>query len=260
MTPSSRLRQGIRIARAVGFTACLLIVGAGLRLAVTSSSPPPVDPDAVTTAPLPERPFTVEADELPAVAVPQLVAGDGPDEAPPAPDVVDDLWRGSCSWTLGPSQLVIPDLCIAAPLVDTTRPPQRELRIPNDVDDVGVWDEGAPLAGADGQPEPSGTTLMVGHVAYASQGRGALYDLFRVRPGMAVYATDQHGTVTRWRISSLTSMPKDQLPTSLFDGPAGPRQLALVTCGGPTEVVDGHRTFRDNVVALAIPDPTVPLP
>lgn len=248
-----------RVGRAVALVACLAVVGAGLWLAVTPPGPRP-DPDEVSVAPLPERSFAVPPAELPKATVPELVAGDGPEQAPPAPEVAEDLWRDRCSWTLGPSQLVIPDLCISAPLVPTTRPQGGELEIPRDVDVVGVWDQGAPITGVGGGPVAAGTTLAVGHVAYAGQGRGALYDLFRVRPGMAVYVTDEQGIVTRWRIASLDAMPKDQLPRSVFDAQSGERRLAMVTCGGPTRVIDGHRTFRDNVVAVAVPDTATPLP
>jgi hypothetical protein len=80
---------------------------------------------------------------------------------------------------------------------------------------------------------------------------GALHDLHRVAPGALVITTDESGVAVTWRVDSLESRRKDDLP----DFPrAGPRRLALVTCGGPAQRDQrGRAEFRDNVIAMAVP-------
>ncbi|MFE6742159.1 class F sortase [Streptomyces tubercidicus] len=188
-------------------------------------------------APLPATPFSADPSGLPR-ALPPDASGR---QVPPG--------RGGrdCDRTLRASHIVIPALCVNAPVAATSRIRSGALTIPEDVQHVGMWDQGAALA------DHAGTTLLAGHVHAPGQGNGALYDLYRSRPGDAVYASDADGTVTTWRIASLEAVNKSRLPDSVFAGKAGPRRLVLVTCGGPVEFHPGYgNVYRDNVIVTAV--------
>ena len=101
-----------------------------------------------------------------------------------------------------------------------------------------------------------GTTLLAGHVNVAGEGLGALSELHRVEPGALVVTTDAGGAARYWRVEALLVRAKNDLPPFPQDGP---RQLAIVTCGGPLEHAPGGNTYRDNVIALAAPA-TGPVP
>jgi hypothetical protein len=153
--------------------------------------------------------------------------------------------------------LRVPRLCIDAPLVPT-RAHGGELQIPSDVHTVGVWDAGAALTDSSGSAGDSGTTVLAGHVDDASQGNGALHDLYLVKPGEAVYVTDARGRTVRWRAVALRIVVKSALPAELFAGPHGPRRLYLVTCGGKLlHLSDGrggtYGTYEDNVIVTLVP-------
>jgi hypothetical protein len=123
-------------------------------------------------------------------------------------------------------------------------------QIPRDVHTLGLWKGGA------GPKATAGTTLLAGHVNYTGQGKGALYPLFRVRPGAVVVLTGDRAERTVWRVVELQVFDKTALPRRIFAAD-GARQLVLVTCGGPLLRVTGpagsYNTYRDNVVVTAEP-------
>jgi len=144
----------------------------------------------------------------------------------------------------GPNRLGIPSLGVDAPLVAEPVGAGGELVIPGDPATVGWWQEGPPLGAS------RGTTLLAGHVSVAGLGDGALAGLHRIEPGALVVTTDGAGRTRTWRIDALVVRAKDDLP----DFPAtGPRQLAIVTCGGPLLRTPAGNTYRDNVIAYAAP-------
>jgi hypothetical protein len=161
---------------------------------------------------------------------------------------------GPCRVPVTRSRLVIGSLSINSPVVPADRQPGGALTIPSDVREVGMWTGGAPLSGPGGKPVKQGTTLLTGHVDYAGQGNGALYRLYQVQPGATVCTSGSSGPLTRWQVTSLTVVAKSELPAWVFAGPAGPRKLVIVTCGGPVDYIQGYGySYRDNVIAAAVP-------
>jgi hypothetical protein len=145
--------------------------------------------------------------------------------------------------SLGPDELAIPSLDINAPVYPEAIS-NFSLEIPGDVKDVGIWNDGGQVAGADG------TVLLAGHINWYNQGNGALYNLANIQPGAKILLSDATGQVTTWRAVSLQAYPKTQLPQGIF-APIGPRRLAIVTCGGAFDPQTGH--YADNVVVMATP-------
>lgn len=226
-----------RSALAVVASACAIAGGLVLYLGVHR------DPVDATPAYLVTRPFTVAAARLPldmpAASAGQPVPADG---------------AGGCTPFLQPSSLIIPSVCVDGAIVGTTRQATGALLIPGDVHDVGLWDDGEPLLSPDGGVYTSGTTLVAGHVNYAGQGDGALFNLYRVQPGALVYATDASGRATLWRVVSAVSVLKADLPASVFAGTQGARRLVIVTCGGSISYIPGSGwSYDDNVVVTAVP-------
>jgi hypothetical protein len=153
-------------------------------------------------------------------------------------------------WTFADrSHLYIESLGTSAPIVDA--PIQgRQLVGPGDVRTVGRWLGGAGLSSS------TGTVDLAGHVNYIGQGAGALSELYRIAPGAVVVTTDSAGVRTPWRVTSLQTVAKDALPTSLFS-PTGPRLLKIITCGGALikePSPSGTRySYVDNVIVTAAP-------
>lgn len=176
-------------------------------------------------APLPDHPFSLAA----VVPLPSAERSAATDSARAA----------------GPNRLLIPALGVDAPVVAE---PSHDgaLVIPGDPGTVGRWVGSAAVTSA------IGTTLLAGHVSI--DGRpGALSALARVEPSTVVVTTDASGRPTLWRVVELQTRSKDDLPAF----PAtGSRRLAIVTCGGPLLETRTSRSYRDNVIAYAVPVPT----
>jgi sortase (surface protein transpeptidase) len=117
------------------------------------------------------------------------------------------------------------------------------LEIPSDVHYVGIWDAENRLEAA------AGNIVVAGHVNYYDQGPGALSPLSEVERGALVYLTGS-GVRTAWRVASLEVFTKSALPPATFST-TGPRQLVLITCGGPFDPRNG--SYLDNVVVTAVP-------
>jgi sortase (surface protein transpeptidase) len=67
--------------------------------------------------------------------------------------------------------------------------------------------------------------------------------------GDRIQVTARNGRVFGYRVTSVRTMPKSQLPTNIYSR-AGGHRLVLVTCGGP--FVQSEGAYRDNVVVTAV--------
>lgn len=220
----TRPRPEPRRLLAAGLVACLLLAGVLLAVGGRRVEPPP--------APLPSATF--------AVATPPAT------EAPYA--------RRSYP----PRRLVIESLSVDAPLRPERVTAAGDLVVPGDPHVVGWWHAataGQPPGRAESLLGPhgrgaAGTIVAAGHVSVSGD-LGVLHDLHRLRPGSVVVTTDPAGAPQAWRVRALVVRHKDDLPHF----PAtGPRQLVLVTCGGPVLTTPaGTRSYRDNVLAVADP-------
>jgi sortase (surface protein transpeptidase) len=121
---------------------------------------------------------------------------------------------------------------------------QGVLGIPSDIHRVGWWRDGA-LPG-DGR----GTVLVAGHVDSARAGAGAFFRLGTARVGTEVRLATRGGGSFAYRVTSVRTYAKSELPTGVFRR-TGPARLVLVTCGGPFDAATGH--YRDDVVVIAEP-------
>lgn len=144
--------------------------------------------------------------------------------------------------------IFIPAIGTYAPLRGTTQfgynnahPDMDSLLLPTNPRKV-AWYSAVPLVGGD-----YGTTVLAGHVAYRGQW-GAFHHLASLVPGNTVWTKDDHGAYQRWQVTSVTHPRQTDFPQDYWNT-SGPRQLVLVTCGGP--FANGH--YRDNVIVVATP-------
>jgi hypothetical protein len=146
-----------------------------------------------------------------------------------------------------PVRLSVPARGIEAPVDPVGVEPAGEMTLPEDVDRVG-WYRFGPAPGA-----AEGTVVVAGHVDDAEQGLGALAPLREAGPGDEVLVEDADGVVTRWQVVSRELVEKPGVPLGDLFSRSGPPRLAVVTCGGPFD--PGMRSYRDNVVVVAVPVP-----
>jgi len=135
---------------------------------------------------------------------------------------------GSCPSTPTAGHLTISSRCVDAPLV-AVGITHNAVDIPANVHVVG-WYKNTPSPNAS-----AGSTVIVGHVNYYTQGAGAFYQLWFVKPGAIVKINYQ-----------------GHLPWSLFAS-SGKRYLTLITCGGILQHSAAGWHYNDNVVVRAVP-------
>lgn len=152
--------------------------------------------------------------------------------------------RATASGPLVPARVRLPARGIDAPVyavgIDVG---QGALAAPGNIHRLGWWLDGADLGSR------RGSVLIAGHRDSASAGPGALIGLHDARRGDRIQVTARNGRVFGYRVTSVRTLLKAKLPTSVYSR-AGRRRLVLVTCGGPFDRAKGR--YRDNVVVTAV--------
>ncbi|TVP70718.1 MAG: class F sortase [Nitriliruptor sp.] len=144
-----------------------------------------------------------------------------------------------------PVSLRLPSLGVVAPLDAVSLEPDGAMEIPHDIRRVG-WYEPGVMPG-----EPSGTTVLSGHVDSREQGRGALWGLKDMDVGDEVTIEHEDGRTTTWRVEARTSYLKEQLPIADIFTRFGDPRLVLITCGGDFD--RSARRYTRNIVVYAVP-------
>ena len=152
---------------------------------------------------------------------------------------------GKAVGPLTPARVRLSSLGVDAPVqpagIDTVK---GVLGAPTNIQRTGWWQDGmAPGA-------RSGAILIAGHVDSARAGPGAFFRLREADPGDRVQVTTRNGRTFTYRVTSVRTYPKNELPTNVYSTTGSPR-LVLVTCGGPFLESEGF--YRDNVVLTAVP-------
>lgn len=115
---------------------------------------------------------------------------------------------------------------------------------PYDTPDVAGWYRDGPAPGS------PGAALIVGHVD-TTTGAAVFYHLGTVRGGAPIDVTRTDGTVARFSVEAVETVPKDRFdPTRVYGAdPANRPDLRLITCGGTFD--PASRTYSANVVVYA---------
>lgn len=146
--------------------------------------------------------------------------------------------------TAVPVRLKIPLIGVDAQVIPVGVAAGGALGIPASPSVVGWWAGG----GAPGQP--SGATVLVGHVDSAASGPGALFRLRDIRPGAAVSVIAGR-QAWRYVVRAVRAYAKAALPAAAVFGQQVTPRLVIITCGGPFDAAAGH--YLDNIVAWAVP-------
>jgi hypothetical protein len=107
---------------------------------------------------------------------------------------------------------------------------------------IAGWYTGGPRPG-----EP-GPAVIAGHVDSTS-GPAVFYALHELRVGDAVIVTERAGTVLRFVVDDVASVPKTRFPTTLVYGPQPLPVLRLITCTGGFDAT--QHSYLDNLIVSA---------
>ena len=146
---------------------------------------------------------------------------------------------------LGKSQIRIPALGVTAIIgqSDVVNGVLTPPRVPNE---VGLWTGSAALTATTGE------VTIAGHVNWAGMAPFAFGQLAYLQVGELVYTTDASGVQSSWRVTDVRARTKQAgIDPAAFAGPAGPRLLTLVTCGGNFNAAIS--SYDDNVYVTAVP-------
>ncbi|XVQ85315.1 class F sortase [Microbispora siamensis] len=147
---------------------------------------------------------------------------------------------------LGPSEprrLDIPKIGVHVALGRLGLNPDGTVQVPpvDHPEEAGWYAHGA-------TPGERGAAVILGHVDGAGR-KGVFYDLGRMRPGDVVKVGRADGSVGRFVVESVETVPKKRFPTRRVYGPLDHAGLRLVTCGGLFDRRIGH--YADNVILYA---------
>ncbi|WP_258198834.1 class F sortase [Streptomyces sp. A244] len=118
-----------------------------------------------------------------------------------------------------------------------------DMAVPDDPSRAG-WYRYGPAPGSD-----RGSAVLVGHVDSESGDLGEFLALYDVRRGDRVEVRRAGGGPVHYRVVSRVTVPKDDLPPSVFRRSGAP-VLTLITCAPP---YDPERGYVSNLVVTAEP-------
>jgi hypothetical protein len=146
---------------------------------------------------------------------------------------------------LTPRRIQLPSLGIDAPVEPTGIDVRAGvLGVSPNIHRTGWWVDGA-APGAQ-----AGSILIAGHVDSRKAGAGAFFRLHEAKPGDHIAVTTANGRTFSYRVVSVKSYLKRNLPADVYSL-RGHARLVVVTCGGPFDAAKRH--YRDNVVVTAVP-------
>lgn len=178
----------------------------------------------------------------PASATPTPKPAGTPSPAPgqtPAPGSVRPLPPAD------PAHLDIPAIGVSSDLLQLGQNPDGTIQVPPlDRDSRAGWYRYSPT------PGERGPAVLLGHVDSAAYGPGVFFRLGALHPGDTVRVGRVDGTVASFRVTRVTSVPKDHFPTLDVYGNTDDAELRLITCGGPFDA--SARSYVDNIVVYAV--------
>lgn len=145
----------------------------------------------------------------------------------------------------GPLTLSIAAIGTSAPVRTVGVTSKGDVDIPEQVGDVGWYRYSARI------PASQGSTVLVGHVDSATQGKGAFFRLRELTAGdRIVLRTDKARSYT-YKVVSREQFPKKRINLEPYFSLTGSPRLSLITCGGSFD--ETVRSYRDNLIITAVP-------
>ncbi len=111
--------------------------------------------------------------------------------------------------------------------------------------DKAAWFTGSPA------PGEVGPAVIEGHVDGKASGPSVFYRLGSLKPGNKVEVTRRDGTVARFAVYAVRTVPKNSFPTLAVYGNTSSPELRLITCGGSFDPRRAAGGYRSNVVVFA---------
>jgi hypothetical protein len=168
------------------------------------------------------------------------------DPVPPATaSATAALPKQAAARTAPPAGVRIASIGVTAAVQPVGVDARGDVAIPERVDTVG-WYRFSAAPGA-----AAGSTVLVGHVDSARQGKGAFYRLRDVGSGDRVVLDLAGGRRLSYRVVSRAQFPKTAVPLADLFALDGRPRLTLITCGGSFDAAAS--SYRDNVVITAVP-------
>lgn len=192
---------------------------------------------SVTDTPSPAPKPTVDLEPSPRPA---------PTAAVDVPVAPADLASATVASRVPPVGLTIPALDLEVPIDPVGVQADGQMEVPPLAERAGWYRFGA----SPGDTE--GTAVVAAHVdSIASAGLGPFARLGELAVGDVVEVTLEDGTVRRYAVASVASVPKTEVPwADVFTRDGGPR-LVLVTCGG--DFRRDVRSYTNNIIVTADP-------
>jgi hypothetical protein len=220
--------HGRRVRRLAVLAAVLLVLGAGAIAVALASQVHPPQPAAAS-------------DGQPPAELAPAPAGT-PRPAPrqtPAPGAVSPLPPAE------PTHLQIPAIGVSSDLLQLGQNPDGTIQVPPLVRaSPAGWYRYSPT------PGERGPAVLLGHVDSAEYGPGVFFQLGALHPGDTVTVGRADHTAATFRVTRVTSVPKDRFPTLAVYGNTDDAELRLITCGGPFDTAT--RNYLDNTVVYAV--------
>jgi hypothetical protein len=222
-------------------TGCLTVGLRGYQGALADAAAPTsvqlADPQAFS--PVAAQPVGAPGATAVGALMPGPVALQPLPEGPPEPGrVPPGDAAGAVGDAVAPVSLRIPAIGVATTLGELGLNPDRTVQVPTDFTQPG-WFGLGPV------PGQLGSSVILGHVD-SYQGPAVFFRLGSLHTGDQVEVALTNKTVAHFRVTTVTTYPKEQFPAQLVYAPHGGSTLNLVTCGGE---FDTHtRSYLSNVV------------
>jgi hypothetical protein len=144
-----------------------------------------------------------------------------------------------------PVHLMIDRLGVRAPVVPVGVVPDGGMEVPADVGTVGWY----ATAWRRISPGDAGAAVIAGHRDSRTAGPGALHQLAQLDVGDRLRVLHEDGTTSHWEVTETTTIPRDALPRARLFATSGPPELAVITCGGPFDLIT--RSYTHNIIVYA---------
>ena len=230
-------QRGRRIRRLAVAVAALLVLAGAAALVVGLSTQvhapqPPASAARTTDEPIPGAPTSSAS---PSSAAPSTSPAAGPSLAagavPPLPPSQ-------------PTHLAVPAIGVSSDLLQLGQNSDGTVQVPPLAKDSKAgWYRYSPT------PGELGPAVLLGHVDSAAYGPGVFFKLGALRAGDTVTVTRADHTTADFRVTRVTSYPKDDFPTLEVYGNTHDAELRLITCGGAFD--SAARSYVDNIVVYA---------
>ena len=144
-----------------------------------------------------------------------------------------------------PTEMRIDAIEAVLPITPVGAKDDGSMDIPTRPSEAG-WYRFGPTPGA-----PEGSAVVAAHVDSRVYGVGPLGRLRDLPVGSVIDVTDAAGVLHAFEVTSVTYIPRAELPVAQYFARTGERMLVIITCGGSFD--EATRSYSDNVVAVARP-------